>query len=46
MFPKTNPTTTQAWKALSNHYEEMKAMNMTQLFENDPARFKSFSLES
>ncbi|MBP9097499.1 MAG: glucose-6-phosphate isomerase [Ferruginibacter sp.] len=46
MFPKTNPTSTQAWKALSNHFEEMKPIHMRQLFTEDPARFKSFSLES
>ena len=46
MFPKTNPTSTQAWKALSNHFEEMKPIDMRQLFTEDPARFKACSLES
>ena len=45
MFPKVNPTTTQAWLLLKKHYqEEMQRMKMKTLFENDPERFTKFSL--
>ena len=45
MFPKVNPTTTQAWLLLKKHYqEEMQRMKMITLFENDPERFQKFSL--
>lgn len=45
MFPKINPTTTAAWKALQAHYNEMKSVQMRQLFADDADRFKKFSLE-
>lgn len=44
MFPKTDPTTTPAWRALQAHYEEMKTLKMKDLFDNDPGRFDKFSL--
>jgi glucose-6-phosphate isomerase len=44
MFPKVNPTTTQAWLLLKKHYqEEMQRISVKKLFENDPERFKRFS---
>ena len=43
MFPKINPTTTQAWKELENHSAQMKAVQMKALFAEDPARFAKFS---
>ncbi len=45
MFPKINPTTTAAWKALQEHYTEMESVQMRQLFADDADRFKKFSLE-
>jgi glucose-6-phosphate isomerase len=42
-FPSIDPTSTSAWKQLSKHAEEMKKVQMSALFENDPARFDSFS---
>ncbi|HRH48827.1 MAG TPA: glucose-6-phosphate isomerase [Panacibacter sp.] len=45
MFPKVNPTTTQAWLLLKKHYqEEMQRTKMKTLFENDAERFQKFSL--
>ncbi len=45
MFPKINPTTTQAWLLLKKHFEEeMQRTQMKTLFENDADRFKKFSL--
>ena len=45
MFPKVNPTTTQAWLLLKKHYqEEMQRTKMKTLFENDPDRFAKFSV--
>src|SRR6476469_8518692 len=45
MLPKINPTSTQAWLLLKKHQkEEMQRMHMKSLFENDPERFKKFSL--
>ena len=42
-FPSIDPTSTSAWKHLSKHAEEMKKVQMRALFENEPARFDSFS---
>ncbi len=45
MFPKINPTNTQAWLLLKRHYdEEMQRMHMRKLFESDANRFNKFSL--
>src|SRR5262245_7856508 len=45
MFPKVNPTTTQAWLLLKKHYqEEMQRTKMKTLFDNDSDRFKKFSI--
>src|SRR5690606_2428625 len=45
MFPKINPTKTEAWKALNAHFSEMKDVKMQQLFEDDKLRAERFSLE-
>ncbi|MGI8951100.1 MAG: glucose-6-phosphate isomerase [Chitinophagaceae bacterium] len=46
MFPKINPTTTQAWLLLKRHFEEeMKRMHMRNLFKQNADRFKNFSLQ-
>ncbi len=45
MFPKTNPTTTQAWLLLRRHFEEeMSRTHLKDLFARDADRFKKFSL--
>lgn len=43
MFPKINPTTTKAWSLLTEHFSEMKNVQMKELFKKDPQRFKKFS---
>ncbi|MGI8635160.1 MAG: glucose-6-phosphate isomerase [Segetibacter sp.] len=45
MFPKNNPTNTQAWLLLKRHYdEEMQRTHFRKLFAADHDRFKKFSL--
>ncbi|EGU40627.1 glucose-6-phosphate isomerase [Vibrio splendidus ATCC 33789] len=38
-----NPTQTQAWKALTAHFESAQDMDMKELFAQDAKRFESFS---
>lgn len=45
MFPKIDPSTTNAWKSLSQKYDESKHIPIKQLFADDPNRFESFSLQ-
>ena len=45
MFPKINPTQTQAWKKLEGHFLNIKDQKMSDLFENDSNRFARFSLK-
>ncbi|HEX8332695.1 MAG TPA: glucose-6-phosphate isomerase [Segetibacter sp.] len=46
MFPKINPTNTQAWLLLKRHFtEEMQRNHLRKLFFADTERFKNFSLE-
>lgn len=44
MLPKKDPTQTQAWQALTQHYEKMKTVQMKNMFADDPQRFNHFSL--
>ena len=44
MLSAINPTTTKAWQQLENHYAVMKNVHLRDLFKDDPARFKKFSL--
>ncbi|SFV28697.1 glucose-6-phosphate isomerase [Thermoflavifilum thermophilum] len=44
MLPKINPTETQAWKALQQHFQQMRKVHMRDLFARDPERFEKFSL--
>ena len=39
-----NPTQTTAWKALKKHHQEMKRVQMKNLFAQDARRFQKFSL--
>ncbi len=45
MLAKVNPTKTEAWKRLKEHYRVMKDRAMTDLFSRDKARFSSFSVQ-
>jgi glucose-6-phosphate isomerase len=46
MFPKINPTSTSAWQALQQHHEEMKTVQMKNLFATNPERYRKFSLSA
>ena len=37
-LPKINPTTTKAWKKLTQHFEETRNLKMQDLFSNDVSR--------
>ncbi|MEZ8704161.1 glucose-6-phosphate isomerase [Vibrio cyclitrophicus] len=43
MLKNINPTQTQAWKALTAHFESAQDMDMKELFDQDAKRFESFS---
>ncbi|MEM9832134.1 MAG: glucose-6-phosphate isomerase [Bacteroidota bacterium] len=45
MLPTINPTATQAWSALSEHFRAMKDTHMRTLFQEDAQRFSRFSLK-
>ena len=44
-LPLIDPTTTAAWKALSNHYKNIENEHLTTLFANAPDRAEAFSIE-
>ncbi len=44
MFPKINPSTTESWKGLQQHYQLFEKIHLKNLFENDPERFEKFSV--
>ncbi len=39
-----NLTKLQAWKALQQHYKQVKKLHLRDLFEKDPKRFEKFSV--
>ncbi|MGL6262333.1 glucose-6-phosphate isomerase [Vibrio sp. WXL210] len=43
MLKNINPTQTQAWNALTAHFETAQDMDLKQLFAQDPARFDKYS---
>jgi glucose-6-phosphate isomerase len=47
MFPAINPVSTNAWKALSAHFNnDMRQTQIRSLFDQDPQRFSRFSLST
>ncbi|MFD2563370.1 glucose-6-phosphate isomerase [Aquimarina rubra] len=44
-LPTINPTTTKAWEALQNHYEDIKHSHLKDLFAKSPDRSEKFSIE-
>jgi len=44
MLDKINPTSTNAWKELTDHYLKIKDVQMKDLFSKDPQRFNKFSI--
>ncbi|WP_036380513.1 glucose-6-phosphate isomerase [Muricauda sp. MAR_2010_75] len=43
-LPRINPTTTNAWKKLSEHYKENKDTHLRHLFAEDTERGKKFNI--
>lgn len=43
MFPKVNPTSTTAWKALQEHARQMSGVHLRDLFAAEPDRYRRFS---
>lgn len=44
MLPTVNPTETFSWQKLEVHFLTLQATHMRELFEDDPDRFKKFSI--
>lgn len=45
MLPKVNPTTTQSWQLLKEHFTEMQSVKMRELFAADKKRFSQMNIE-
>ncbi len=43
MLGKIDPARTRSWQKLAGHYEQVRHLRMTDLFEEDPARFETLS---
>ncbi len=44
MFPNINPTQTQSWKNLIQHFQSLKSSCISDLFLKNPHRFEEFSI--
>ena len=44
-LPNINPTHTNAWKKLDNHFAQMKNASMKEMFANDPSRAEKFNIQ-
>ncbi len=44
-LPAVNPTTTEAWKKLQVHFEDVKGLHMKDLFANDADRASNFTIK-
>jgi glucose-6-phosphate isomerase len=44
-LPNINPTETKAWKALQNHFEDVKDVHMKDLFAQDKERANKFTIQ-
>ncbi|WP_210466448.1 glucose-6-phosphate isomerase [Rufibacter roseolus] len=44
MFPSIDPTSTQAWAKLTQHYAQTKDNHLKDAFAQDPQRFEKFSV--
>lgn len=43
-LPKINPTHTNAWSRLDDHFVEIEPKSLRELFENNPNRFQQFHI--
>jgi len=44
MLRKIDPTSTEAWKLLTEHFRQVKDLHMKDLFAEDPRRFDKYSI--
>ena len=44
-LPSINPTRTNAWKALENHFQDIKIAQMQDVFSKDATRADRFKIE-
>jgi glucose-6-phosphate isomerase len=44
MLPRIDPTQTESWKKLEEHFKSVKDRRMIDLFDQDPERFSRFSI--
>ena len=44
-LPRINPTQTESWKRLQEHFESEKEKHLTDLFSSDPERATRFSIQ-
>ncbi len=44
MLRKADPTSTEAWKLLAEHFRQVKDLHMKDLFAGDPDRFSRYSI--
>jgi glucose-6-phosphate isomerase len=44
MLRKVDPTSTEAWKLLAEHFRQVKDLHMKDLFASDPHRFEKYSV--
>jgi glucose-6-phosphate isomerase len=44
-LPNTNPTSTNAWKKLNQHFAQMATVSMSEMFTNDKARAEKFHIQ-
>ena len=44
-LPNINPTSTNAWKKLNEHYAQMKSVSMSEMFANDTTRAEKFNIQ-
>ncbi len=45
MLPKINPTTTDAWKKLQEHFTKQSQIHIKDHFSSDPNRFEKYSIK-
>lgn len=46
MLSNINPTSTAAWKKLSDHYQQHSSLQLTELFAVDKQRFEKYHIQS
>jgi glucose-6-phosphate isomerase len=44
MLQSINPTRTESWRKLNDHFKLIKGLHMKELFTQDPERFRKYSL--